>query len=80
LLHLQYTIRTRNTIPGTLLFSKFANLYICNMHFFGRGPNRVRSKRVCLMTRKEIAVEFVIPTMFAIAVGLCGLAAVAFAG
>jgi hypothetical protein len=32
------------------------------------------------MTRKEIAVEFVIPTMFAIAVGLCGLAAVAFAG
>jgi hypothetical protein len=32
------------------------------------------------MTRKEIAVEFIIPTMFAIAVGLCGLAAIVFAG
>jgi hypothetical protein len=32
------------------------------------------------MTRKEIAVEFIIPTMFAIVVGICGLAAVAFAG
>jgi hypothetical protein len=33
------------------------------------------------MTRKEIAVEFVIPTVFAIAVGLLlGLAATAFAG
>jgi hypothetical protein len=32
------------------------------------------------MTRKEIAVEFIIPTMLAIVVGICGLAAVAFAG
>jgi hypothetical protein len=32
------------------------------------------------MTRKEIAVEFILPTMFAVAVGLCGLVAVAFAG
>jgi hypothetical protein len=42
--------------------------------------HRGRSRRVGAMTRKEIAVEFVIPTMLAIAVGLCGIAAVAFAG
>jgi hypothetical protein len=53
---------------------------LCDSRKAGYCFMGVGQSEFCAMTRKEIAVEFIIPTMFAVAVGLCGLAAVAFVG
>jgi hypothetical protein len=45
-------------------------LAVCATHLKVVSGVRGRSKRACAMTPKEIAVEFVIPTVFAIAVAV----------
>ena len=47
-----------------------ALMIVCTTHLKVISGVRGRSKRACAMTPTEIAVEFVIPTVFAIAVAV----------